>query len=171
LRARPNGPATSASDGTAKAREALRAMGELAIPVLEQRAATGDLQAVDDLAFIGTPVAAESLARLTCMDKQDAAGHSTITVSAAWRLAELLAVPDVVEGLKNSGFQVPAGVPSYDWVWKPFAFPGTQDGPIGWIIGRVALIIDSNPLSSRQRRVTSTSGSRSHWSASWPAAG
>jgi NACHT domain len=129
------------------ARAALRAMGELAIPVLEQRAAAGDVEAVDDLACIGTPAAAESLAGLMgnwkSGDDSDLVRLAALT--AAWRLAELLTVPDVEEGLKNSRFQVPAGVPSYDWVWKPFALPGTQDGPIGWTIGRAALLIDENP--------------------------
>ena len=101
-----------------RAREALGAMGELAVPVLEQRAATDDLQAVDDLAFIGTPVAAEALARLMCIEEEV---HPTLAAAAAWRFAELLAVPDVEEGLKNSGFQIPDGVPSYDWEWRPFA--------------------------------------------------
>jgi len=121
-------------------------MGELAIPVLEQRAAAGDQEAVDDLAFIGTPAAAESLAGLICIDEHP--GHSArgrTAVTAAWRLAELLTVPDVEEGLKNSRLRIPDGVPSYDWVWKPFALSGTQDGPIGWVVGRAALLIDRNP--------------------------
>jgi NACHT domain len=127
------------------ARAALRTMGELAIPVLEHRATAGDLQAVDDLAFIGTPAAAESLASLTCIDKPIDAEYSEIAVTAAWRLAELLVVPDVEEGLKNTRFQVSDGVTGYAWVWKPFALPGGQDGPIGEIIGRAALLIDKSP--------------------------
>jgi NACHT domain len=134
------------------ARTALRTMGELAIPVLEQRAADGDRQAVDDLAFIGTPAAAESLAGLIGMDTgfddsvKQVSDDPTLQVSvtAAWRLAELLLVPDVEEGLKSSHFQVPVGVPNYDWLWKPFALPGIQDGPIGWIVGRAALLIDKH---------------------------
>lgn len=126
------------------ARAALRAMGELAIPVLERRAAAGDVEAVDDLAFIGTPAAAESIAGLLRIDDPAGAPGET-AVTAAWRLAELLADSDVEEGLKASGFQIPDGVPSYDWVWKPFALSPDQDGPIGWIIGRAALLIDQSP--------------------------
>lgn len=125
------------------ARAALRTMGELAIPVLENRAAGGDLQAVDDLSFIGTPAAAESLAGLTCINAET--NNSTIAVTAAWRLAQLLTVADVEEGLKNCRFQIPDGVSSHDWVWAPFALPENQDGPIGRIIGRAAFLIDSNP--------------------------
>jgi energy-coupling factor transporter ATP-binding protein EcfA2 len=127
------------------ARTALRAMGELAIPVLELQAAVGDTQAIDDLAFIGTPAAAESLASLLRINETADELRMRIPVTAAWRLAELLTVPDVEEGLKNSRFQVSEDVPSYDWVWKPFALPGTQDGSIGWIVGRAALLIDLNP--------------------------
>ncbi|HUN31865.1 MAG TPA: NACHT domain-containing protein [Trebonia sp.] len=127
------------------ARSALRGMGELAIPVLEHRASDGDVQAVDDLAFIGTPAAAESLSGLIAMELADDDSRAPVPTAAAWHLAELLAVPDVEEGLKASRFRVPDGVPSYDWIWKPFALSGTQDGPFGWIIGRVALVIDRQP--------------------------
>lgn len=127
------------------ARTALRIMGELAIPVLERRAIAGDPQAVDDLAFIGTPAAAEAIAGLICIDESADTPQGRVAVAAAWRLAELLNAPDVEEGLKNSRFQIPDIVPTYDWIWKPFALPGTQDGPFGWIIGRTALLIDRNP--------------------------
>lgn len=125
------------------ARAALRTMGELAIPVLEHQVATGDARAVDDLASIGTPAAAESLAGFIRVDDPSAQGKAA--VAAAWRLAELLAMPDVEEGLKNSSFQIPDRTQTYDWVWKPFALPGAHDGPIGWIVGRIAFLIDQNP--------------------------
>ncbi len=122
-----------------EARAALRAMGELAIPVLAERAADGDEQTVDDLALIATPAAAEALAGLL---------HATekVAVKAAWRLAELLTNPDIEEGLKSSGYQVPGPVQSaYYWVWQPFARPDTQDDPIGSIVARIADLISVNP--------------------------
>jgi len=129
-------PMTARDD---EARAALRAMGELAIPVLAERAAAGGEQTVDDLACIATPAAAEALADLLRATER-------VAVRAAWRLAELLANPDVEEGLKNSRYQVPGPVqPAYYWVWQPFARTGTQDGPIGWIVARVADLIDVNP--------------------------
>lgn len=122
-----------------QARAALRAMGELAIPVLAERAEADDQQAVDDLAFIGTPAAAEALAGLLQTSQ-------TVAVRAAWRLAELLTNPDVEEGLKNSRYQALGGArPAYDWIWQPFASPGTQDGPINSIIAQVAELIEANP--------------------------
>jgi hypothetical protein len=122
-----------------EARAALRAMGELAIPVLSERAAAGEDHTVDDLASIATPAAAEALTDLL-------GATGSVAVRAAWRLAELLTNPDVEEGLKNSRYQVPDPVqPAYYWVWQPFARPGTKDGPIGWIVARVAELINRNP--------------------------
>ena len=141
-------PMAAADDA---ARAALRAMGELAIPVLEQRARLGYVDAVDDLGSIGTPDAAEALTRL--LDAPTAGVQTAkpqqprdrAIITSAWWLAELLRNPDVEEGLQNSEFQGPPTVGIYDWIWRPFARSGTREGPMGWIAGRIAYLIDINP--------------------------
>jgi hypothetical protein len=134
--------ALAARDQTA--RTALRAMGELAIPVLERQARDGDPAATDDLAFIGTPAAAESLTYLM-FDADSVSSLDRIAVIAAWRLAELLIVPGVEEGLKAFRPQLPDSFEVYDWIWAPFAVPGEQYGPLPKIMGRAAFLIDKQP--------------------------
>jgi hypothetical protein len=122
-----------------EARVALRAMGELAIPVLTERAATGSEQAVDDLGVIATPAAAEALAGLLH-------ARLRVAVKAAWLLAGLLTNPDVEEGLRRSRYQMPGKVQStYNWIWQPFTRPGAQDGPLGSIVARLAYVINAQP--------------------------
>jgi hypothetical protein len=133
------------------ARAALRATGELAIPTLAARAGAGSVAAVDDLAAVGTPAAAVTLA------EQLWAADRKVAVRAAWRLAVLVGAPDVENELRTfdpsaveaasvtaeavrltdrrSG-RVP-GVEWYDWLWAPFE-PGTPMartmGRLGWLI-------------------------------------
>jgi hypothetical protein len=124
-----------------EARAALRAMGELAIPVLAERAAGGDQRVVDDLAFIATPAAAEALAFLL-------RASEAVACRAAWRLAELLPNPDVEEGLRSARYPVPRSSQpqsSYYWIWEPFARSGTQDGPVRAIVARMAELISRHP--------------------------
>ena len=123
------------------ARSALRAMGELAIPVLTQGAQTANMQALDDLASIGTPAAAEALAGLLWLDEG-------VAIRAAWWLAKLLVNPDVEEGLKYARIDIDNTAPRYDWIWQPFTKPGEQDGDLRAIVGRAGYLIESNPTAS-----------------------
>lgn len=116
------------------ARTALRTMGELAIPVLAEHAS--DVWAVDDLAVVGTPAAAESLARLLWSTEE-------IATRAAWRLVELLRNSDVEEGLSRTDITPDPAAESYDWVWQPFA-PGTS-AAMPTIAGRIAYLLDKGP--------------------------
>ncbi|WP_439382597.1 NACHT domain-containing protein [Amycolatopsis lexingtonensis] len=112
------------------ARAALRSTGELALPVLAERARAGSVAAVDDIAAIGTASAGVALAELLWDD-------SAVAVRAAWRLAALVNSPDVEDELSRAELTDPAGE-WYDWLWAPFA-PG---GHLGEIMGRVGYLID-----------------------------
>ncbi len=114
------------------ARVALRATGELAIPVLAERAKTGSLEAVDDIAAIGTASAGLALAGLL-WDESD------VAVRAAWRLAVLVRSPDVEDELLRAEAGNPASR-RHDWLWVPFA-PG-RAGRLTEVMGRVGYLID-----------------------------
>jgi hypothetical protein len=114
------------------ARAALRATGELAIPVLAERAKAGSLEAVDDIAAVGTASAGLALAGLLW-------DGSDVAVRAAWRLAVLVTSPDVEDELLRAEVGDPA-VRRYDWLWVPFN-PG-RTGHLNEIMGRVGYLID-----------------------------
>ncbi|MGH3697083.1 MAG: NACHT domain-containing protein [Pseudonocardiaceae bacterium] len=118
------------------ARAALRAMGELAIPVLADHAGDGNVWAVDDLAVVGTPAAAQRLAPMLWSTEE-------VATRAAWRLAELLRHPDVEEVLSRSDNTADPAAPSYDWVWRPFASKVSDAMPA--IAGRIAYLLDKGP--------------------------
>ncbi|SDZ53982.1 NACHT domain-containing protein [Asanoa ishikariensis] len=126
------------------ARAALTEIGEAAIPALEEQALRGSLAAVDDLATIGTPSAAQALARL-CYDAERPA------VAAALRIAGLIQSPDIEEHLQRSAPLPPAGVAVLDWVWSPFSTRG--DRRLAPLMGRVAALIDSTYVGPRRDRV------------------
>ncbi|MEV6830781.1 NACHT domain-containing protein [Amycolatopsis sp. NPDC051102] len=114
------------------ARTALRATGELAIPVLAERAAAGSLDAIDDIAAVGTASAGSALAELL-WDESD------VAVRAAWRLAALVNSPDVEDELAHVEVGNPPGE-RYDWVWAPFD-PGGR-GNLTKVMGRIGYLID-----------------------------
>ncbi|WP_410627751.1 NACHT domain-containing protein [Amycolatopsis sp. cmx-8-4] len=120
------------ANGSPAARTALRSTGELAIPVLAERARAGSLDAADDIAAVGTASAGLALAELLGDDRG-------VAVRAAWHLAVLVNNPDIEEELyRTEPGTVPA--PRYDWLWSPF----NQDEPeaINQIMGRVGYLID-----------------------------
>jgi hypothetical protein len=114
------------------ARSALRGTGELAIPALAGRSAAGDFWAVDDLAAVGTPAAAERLVDLLW-------DSGAVAVRAAWRLAELFLRPGVEDALRRAELRVEPAADRCRWVWRPF---GDPDGQLGVIAGRVVYLLD-----------------------------
>ncbi|MFF5297483.1 NACHT domain-containing protein [Paractinoplanes globisporus] len=143
--------AERAATGDEDARTSLRSMGEQAIPALCTQIGRAHvdplssyvdmalqlnrraLQAVDDLAIIGTPAAAEALAELIWSD-------DAIAVRAAWRLAELLRQGDIEAHLRLNSL-VGRGE-TLDWVSAPFR--GPDSGSLPSVIGRIALHLDRN---------------------------
>lgn len=114
------------------ARTALRATGELAVPVLAERAAAGSLDAVDDIAAVGTASAGLALAELLW-------DESEVAIRAAWRLAVLVTSPDVEDELRHAEIGDPPGE-RYDWLWAPFDVGGS--GNLTKIMGRIGYLID-----------------------------
>ncbi|MEU2704615.1 NACHT domain-containing protein [Micromonospora aurantiaca (nom. illeg.)] len=115
------------------AHNALRSMGEQAVPELVALAAAGSLTALDDIAAIGTPSAALGLCELIWTD-------SDVARRAAWRLGELIGSTDVNEEIRLAALDFPRNSPRLDWVWEPF-----DQGNVRAVMGRVAyLILDSS---------------------------
>ena len=121
------------------ARAALTGTGELAIPALAGRARVGDRWAVDELARIGTPAAAEQLAGLLW-------SSPAVEVRAAWRLAALFRRPGVEEAIAKARLVVDAQAPWSTWTWRPF---GDPDGILGRVAGRIVYLLDTGSAAPR----------------------
>jgi hypothetical protein len=119
-------------------RAALRSMGDLAVPAFAQRARTGDLSAVDDLAAIGTPTAIYELIRLLD-DTGDTAG------SAAWHIASLIRNPFLEDILRNSVDLHIKSDDRLDLTWKPFCALSEEN--FQQIMGRVVYLIRNTKVS------------------------
>ena len=118
------------------ASDALRTMGDLAVPAYANHAGQGELAAIDDLAAIATPAAARELVCLLSSD-------TTTAIRAAWQITSLIQNPDVEEALRISDdLPVPSGQ-RLDPVWAPFQQQATSQ----WleIMGRVAYLVDQSP--------------------------
>ncbi|MCW2938103.1 MAG: hypothetical protein JWN00_1088 [Actinomycetia bacterium] len=127
----------SLADDDPFARICLQDMGEPAVPALAASAAAGNPWAVDALAKVATPAAAQQLADLLWSDSQ-------VSTRAAWRLASLLPHPDIEGGLEAVG--VPQmGVQQdwsdhwYPWIWEPFTDERT--GSLNVVAGRIGYLI------------------------------
>ncbi|WP_223201456.1 MULTISPECIES: NACHT domain-containing protein [unclassified Micromonospora] len=115
------------------AHEALRSMGEQAVPELVALARAGSLKAIDNIAEVGTPSAALGLCELIWDD-------SRVAYRAAWRLGALIGSADVEEEIRLSSIDFPRNARRHDWVWEPFG-----EGYIRNIMGRVAFLIANSP--------------------------
>jgi len=121
---------------SAIASNALRTMGDLAVPVYVRHTRRGELVAIDDLASIATPAAARELVSLLSSD-------TDIARWAAWRIASLIKNPDVEEALRASDdLPAPSGQ-RLDPVWAPFR----QQSTAQWleVMGRVAYLLQASP--------------------------
>lgn len=119
------------------ARTALRSTGELAIPVLASRARGGSVEAIDDLAAIGTPAAAIAIA-------EQLWGERSVAIGAAWRLAALICAPDVESELIRfdpAPFQCKSE-DWLDWLWAPFVPAPSRRTGMAVTMGRVGWLID-----------------------------
>jgi hypothetical protein len=116
-------------------RDAIVSMGDLAVPVLIERANSGNLDAVDDLASVGTPAAA--IALIPLLDKE-----TELATRAAWRMGSLIRNPDVEDTLRSSDFTVPSSE-RLDYVWVPFRDHSTIQ--FSYLMGRVAYLLVNAP--------------------------
>jgi hypothetical protein len=117
-------------------------MGDIAVSELEPIAKSGNLKAIDDLYRIGTPNAAKALISLL-WDKD-----IEIAVSSAWRLASLIANPDIERNIDYVQFsnQAVEKHDETDWIWKPFetlTLPATST-----IVRRVAYLINTKDIAT-----------------------
>ena len=98
------------------ARQALGLMGELAIPALAGAADAGHLWAVDELAGVATPAAAEHLAGLLWSEQ------APVAYRAAWWLAGLLRDPAVELALAGVSLPDSAALSKeFEFIWWPFS--------------------------------------------------
>jgi hypothetical protein len=110
-------------------------MGDVAIPALVALAQKGSIDALDDLQAIGTPQAAESLVPLLW------AVDERLSTATAWRMAAMLQIMDVEEGLRAYRIeQVPKHRERLDWVWQPFGEDANSGLPM--IAGRIAYLLN-----------------------------
>lgn len=130
------------------ARNALRSMGELALPVLTARAEGGHQWAVDDLAVVGTPSAATALAGLL-WETDGQVGKSAFR--AAWHLAALLRNPDIEQGLRDAPGRMGVGA-TLNWIWRPFTTG--KDDPLYAIAGRIAWLLTKSDPSTMPTDIT-----------------
>lgn len=121
---------------TPAARAALRSIGEIAVPALADRAAKGNLSAVDDIAAIATPSAAIALAGLIHDD-------SPAAIRAAWRFASLIADPDVMDHLEG-GPELPESATTLAWVSEPF---DKAPGGGSQLIARLAKLLSDSDVA------------------------
>ncbi|MBB2946927.1 energy-coupling factor transporter ATP-binding protein EcfA2 [Actinoplanes lutulentus] len=122
-----------AAAGDPQARAALRSMGEQAITALTSAAWAGSLQALDDLAVVGTPAASEALTSMLWNDDAKA-------VRSAWHLAALMQNSEIEANLRLSDVSVRTECKRIDWVWQPFSNGASTKFEI--IVGRVAYLVD-----------------------------
>ncbi|GAA2829422.1 hypothetical protein GCM10010441_62390 [Kitasatospora paracochleata] len=125
-----------------EARGALQSMGEIAVPALSEAARRGAVWAVHSLGAIGTPAAAQRLAKRLWSDDESVAS------AAAWTLASLLRNPDVEEELRQ--LSLPAGNSSaetYPAVWNPFAAKEPVNSTLPVVAGRIAYELDAGHLA------------------------
>lgn len=124
------------------ARIALRAMGEQAVPVLRNVAATGDLRSVDDLGEIGTASASAALSTLVW-------DESPTAFRASWWIAALIRRREVEDGLPTWLTRLDLAAPFFDWLWRPFG----ASGNVGPLMGRVALLLGKDVGNHRPAKV------------------
>jgi len=117
-----------------KVRPYLVRMGDLAVHSLMSLAESGSFDALDDLLAIGTPRAAEALVSELWHTNTVIAGR------AAWRVAILLAQPNIESALRDYPLTAQQrSAESLTWVWEPFGEPINSSLPV--IAGRVALLL------------------------------
>jgi hypothetical protein len=123
-------------------RKALVAMGEVALPPLLDQVRRGEHVSVDNVAAIGTPMAAQALCELLWSAEPTAS-------LAAWRLAALLRNQEIEEALNRFDLPSDANDPSEAWVWYPFQTSSTSI--LTAVTGRIAYLIKSNSPSYTER--------------------
>jgi len=128
-------------DADPAARDYLKALGQVALESLRDRAGSGSVAAVDGVASIRTPDALRTLIEL--------AGHpGPGSERAVWRVAQAC-VDEVNVELLHTLRQESLGWSSaqrdaaaeYGWVWEPF--PTTGDTSLPTVMGRIAQVLDA----------------------------
>jgi NACHT domain len=122
---------------SALVRKALVAMGEVALPPLLQQISDGVRLSVEDVAAIGTPLAAQALCELLWSDAPTAS-------LAAWHAAGLMRNPEVEDALSRVSPPASAATsPSETWVWDPFRSDRTPN--LTAFAGRIAFLLKYQP--------------------------
>jgi hypothetical protein len=119
----------------------LARMGDLAANALTKQAQGGDLSALTALNAIGTPKAAANMAPLLWNENRH------ISRLSAFYLASLFRQSGTVETLRDCKLPIKETESGWErFVWKPFNEP--PDSPVPVIAGRIAFLLNNDPLSS-----------------------
>lgn len=117
-------------------------LGNLAVPALTEPAQKGETWGMDALVDIGTPQAALALQPLLWTYEPQA-------YHAAWRLAALLSLPGVEDGLKTVTLTPEQRkAQQIEWVWEPFS----DDLNLRAITGRIAYLLHATTESNLPTR-------------------
>ncbi|KAM3101979.1 NACHT domain-containing protein [Phormidesmis sp. 146-12] len=121
-------------------RQPLIRMGDLAVPALKKLAESGNQNALNDLARIGTPGAAQGLVPFLWHSNAEMSGRT------AWHLGRLISQPEIEAAFRECQLERSQLDNKFllDWVWEPF-FGSTYDSTTNVSAGDVF----SSPLVLR----------------------
>ncbi|MCY7277793.1 MAG: NACHT domain-containing protein, partial [Phormidesmis sp. CAN_BIN44] len=125
---------------SSEVRQPLIRMGDLAVPALKKLAESGNQNALNDLARIGTPGAAQGL--VPFLWHSDAAMSGCTT----WYLATLISQPEVEEAFRECQFeqwQLDDKL-LLSWVWEPF----NESTGLPIVANRIAYLLQEAPIET-----------------------
>jgi hypothetical protein len=124
------------ADHNSSVRQALTAMGDLAVPALSARAQNGWAGAIVDLTRIGTVRAAFALVSMIWTTDK-------VAFRASWAVGTLLRSSDIRRALESYPLGAQGSGDSLEWVNYPFEAETPPN--LSRIIGRVAWLLDNCP--------------------------
>ena len=125
-------------------RSAITRMGDVAVPELSKLIEAGDsiaINALNDLAYIGTSDVVRAMVSFLWHKRPDIAGKT------AWYLSDFLRsleMEDAFHEIRLTSEQ--KGSPQWSWIWEPFVVPKNSELPE--IASKIADILSNYPLRS-----------------------
>ena len=125
---------------SSEVRQPLIRMGDLAVPALKKLAESGNQNALNDLARIGTPEAAKRLVPFLWHSDAAMSGRTT------WHLATLISQPEVEEAIREcqlEQWQLDDKL-LLSWVWEPF----NESTGLSIVANRIAYLLQEAPIET-----------------------